>query len=85
MKASNVNNAEGVHVFSDLANIEPVLSEAAKLYVHDQEHGGAKCSERHRFWVLQQHYNSPILLEGRKFHLRVNVLAQGSLLVTYPH
>ena len=29
-------------------------------------------------WVLQRYVDDPLLVEGRKFHMRVNVLAAGS-------
>ena len=78
-----MNNAEGVHVFNSLDSITPVISQAEQLFAQEQSAGGRN-AQKHRMWVLQQHCDAPLLLQGRKFHVRVNVLALGALLV-YVH
>ena len=78
LKADCANNASAVHFVDThtLPALLPLLHDAERAY----ERGGFDASGTlHQHWLLQRHISKPLLLAGRKFHIRVNVLAHGSL------
>ena len=72
LKQSQVNNALGLVIFQDLEDLVRRLEQA-------QDSSFAKCSTKS---VLQEYVVCPLLLNGCKFHLRVNVLVTGGDLST---
>jgi hypothetical protein len=68
MKASMVNQAQGVHLIRSVADVERIVNEPAY--------------EGMREWVMQRYIQRPLLLnDGCKFHVRAYVLAVGNLRV----
>ena len=61
VKPPNSNQGQGIRVFSKLSKI--------KAFVNSEKHGG--CGNE---WVVQKYLESPLLLWGRKFDIRVWVL-----------
>ena len=67
LKPSMTNQARGILVFNHLAQLRAALCEEG--------------AEDVREWVLQRYIHPPLLVGGRKFHLRVYALAVGALRV----
>ncbi|KAG5192948.1 tubulin-tyrosine ligase family-domain-containing protein [Tribonema minus] len=65
LKASTLNKGAGVHLVTDFNDLRDVVHAN-----HDI-----------REWVLQEYIERPLLVHGRKFHLRAYVLAVGCLSV----
>ena len=78
LKADSANNATAVHFVSErtLPALLPLLRDAERGILGS---GFAAGASHHARWLLQKHVSQPLLVAGRKFHLRVNVLAHGSL------
>ena len=67
LKPSMTNQARGILVFNQLEQLKAALCEEG--------------AEDVREWVLQRYIHPPLLVGGRKFHLRVYALAVGALRV----
>ena len=65
LKPSMTNQARGILVFNRLEQLKAALAEEG--------------AEDVREWVLQRYIRRPLLVGGRKFHLRMYALAGGSL------
>ena len=63
VKPPNANQGQGIRVFSELSHI--------KRFVNGDKRGGRKLGNE---WVVQKYLESPLLLWGRKFDIRVWVL-----------
>jgi hypothetical protein len=89
LKASSRNNALGVHILDSaavarrdartLARIEALATEQEKKAVSATVSDSPARSLDDACWLLQRHVRSPLLLGGRKFHLRVNAVAVGCM------
>jgi len=66
-KPSMTNQARGIFVFNSLASFCDAMR--------------AEGADEVREWVLQRYIHRPLLVSGRKFHLRVYALAVGALSV----
>ena len=67
LKPSMTNQARGILVFNRLEQLKAALLEDG--------------AEDVREWVLQRYIHRPLLVQGRKFHLRMYALAVGALSV----
>ena len=65
LKPSMTNQARGILVFNQLESLKEALR--------------ADGADEVREWVLQRYINSPLLVGGHKFHLRMYALAVGAL------
>jgi hypothetical protein len=65
LKRSQVNNALGLIVFNDITDLKQQLNN-----INDFK----PCKTKS---VLQEYIKKPLLLKGKKFHLRINVLVTG--------
>ena len=70
MKPSATNKGAEVNVVKDFEKLQSIVNEWTDI----------------REWVVQEYIERPLLLRGRKFHIRVYVLAVGGLKVfVYQH
>ena len=73
LKQGQVNNALGLLVFRDVAELVSLLVDSGEKDNGTDKNSFA-CTTKS---VLQEYIVDPLLLDGRKFHLRVNVLVAG--------
>jgi hypothetical protein len=81
LKEPATNNALGVHITS-LSTLPALLTRLAEIRTADAcNHLDASnvSSDSTVEYVVQQYVRNPVLLQGHKFHLRVNVVAVGAL------
>jgi hypothetical protein len=67
LKPSMTNQARGILVFNELDQLKSALAEEG--------------AEDVREWVIQRYIHRPLLVNGRKFHLRTYALAVGAMAV----
>ena len=77
LKSSLTNKGAEILIFDRRSQLEEYFIERVKNFNEDED----DCTIDIREWVIQKYIQNPLLLNKRKFHLRVYVLAVGNLKV----
>jgi tubulin--tyrosine ligase len=77
LKSSLTNKGAEILIFDQRSQLEDYFLERVKAVNEDEEDGILDITE----WVIQKYIQNPLLINKRKFHLRVYVLAVGNLKV----
>ncbi|KAI7904694.1 tubulin-tyrosine ligase family-domain-containing protein [Cokeromyces recurvatus] len=86
IKPSMANKAAGIKVFNSLEQLramfeEPESDEEEEEEEEEEEDDGREDLSQVREWVIQRYIKHPLLVNGRKFHIRAYVLAKSNIQV----
>lgn len=74
LKPSGFNRGRGIHVFNDILRLRTLLNEAQNTVQAKTKPIFAKKTSNSLKFVIQKYIEDPMLIEGRKFDIRVWVL-----------